>query len=99
MAPHMPWLPWSNSSAFLTLRPGRDCEKRQGDTLRRLGDAGVAPSLFKDLADCAVHHCAMEACVEGCHFGTLNRRLVALETGLPIMAAHPGPHWAVSARW
>lgn len=79
-----------------------DCEERQGDTLRRLGDAGVDPSLLKDLANCTVHRCAPDACVEVCHFATLNRRLVALTTGLPLLDGHAGPHFAVTIvhpRW
>jgi len=73
-----------------------DCEERQGDTLRRLYNAGVAPSLLKDIADCTVHRCAMDVCVEACHFGTLHRRLDALTTGLPLLDGHAGPHFAVT---
>jgi hypothetical protein len=72
-----------------------NCEERQRIMLRRLTDAGIAPSLLQDLANCSVHHCAMETCVEACHFGTLNRRFAAMETGLPIIMAHPGPKYAV----
>jgi hypothetical protein len=40
-----------------------DCEERQPDMLGRLGDAGVAPALWQDLAKCTVDHCARETCV------------------------------------
>jgi hypothetical protein len=73
-----------------------DCEGRQADTLRRVGDAGVPPALWQDLADCTVNHCGMETCVEVCHFGTINRRVAALATGLPLMDRHAGPHFAVT---
>jgi hypothetical protein len=73
-----------------------DCKERQRAMLARLSNTDVAPSLWRDLAACNAQHCALGDCVEACHFGTLHRRLAALDTGLPIMAAHSGPHWAVT---
>jgi len=73
-----------------------DCEGRQESMLERFADTGVDPETSAALAACTVHECGADRCREACHFATLNRRLDALTTGLPLLDAHAGPHRAVT---
>jgi hypothetical protein len=73
-----------------------DCEKRQASMLQCFRKLDLQPSSWSRLSGCNAQHCAMDICVEACHFGTLHRRVAALRTGLPIIAAHSGPLWAVT---
>jgi hypothetical protein len=74
-----------------------DCVERQATMLRRFENITLPGSEWRALAGCSAHHCAMGGgCVETCHYGTLHRRVAGLDTGLPLLAAHPGPMFAVT---
>jgi hypothetical protein len=48
-----------------------------------------------DLDACSPTDCSYPPCVEACHFVSVHRRVAALETGLPLLQRHPGPHYQV----
>ncbi len=49
------------------------------------------------LFGCSITSCGLGGhCVEGCHYATLKRRIWAIESALPLLAAHPGPRLAVT---
>jgi hypothetical protein len=72
-----------------------DCLRRQARMLDLFGKYLPQTGEWDSLAQCDAQTCGMAVCTEACHLGTMQRRITALETGLPIMAAHPGPHRSV----